>query len=207
MQVNKSRLWVGNITFLLVIVLILGMIVAGAMQYSASRQRNRMESEAKANLHEIQLSVERFSVDTDGCYPTYLIGGEPGASGVELASDPLLRKGYLTAYPRNPFEHQQYGGMSVLQMQQRLPFSYYGGDPLSPGCEECGRYGYRFGKDGSLMGQVLSDARWLAWQHEDSATGKLMEHPTWADVEYRFWDMWTDENSRKLSKPFSHGQG
>ena len=35
------------------------------------------EAEVKANLHNVQLSVERFAVDTEGSYPQYLIGGEP----------------------------------------------------------------------------------------------------------------------------------
>ena len=46
------------------------------------------EAEVKANLHNIQLSVERWAVDSEGPYPNYLIGGEPkyAATVIESAS-------------------------------------------------------------------------------------------------------------------------
>src|SRR5688500_11512303 len=86
------------------------------------------EAEVKANLHNIQLSVERYAVDNDGRYPEYLIGGEAkyasdiaantelgglsvssveAVPDVQLISDPLLRAGYLDAYPRNPFAREK----------------------------------------------------------------------------------------------------
>jgi hypothetical protein len=49
----------------------------------------RLRSEAKANLHTLQLAVERFAVDTEGNYPQ--------------STALLLQKGYLVGLPTNPF--------------------------------------------------------------------------------------------------------
>ena len=167
-------------------------------------RHDRRGAEAKANLHNIQLSVERFAVDHGGCYPQYLIGGEPGSAGADWASDPLLREGYIDSYPRNPFARpaDQPGKLEVLEVQRQLSKSTIGSDPLRPGSPEGDKYGYRFGKDGGTMGQVLCDARWPTWTREDPATGEPAEQPTWADVEYRFWDVWL--GNKPL--PYSPGQ-
>ncbi len=107
---------------LLVVIVIIGILAAIALPNYIKVKEKAKEAEVKANCHNIQLSVERFAVDTEGAYPNYLIGGEAkyadsvntGSSAnsfmnitncdpLEGVSDPLLRKGYIDAYPRNPF--------------------------------------------------------------------------------------------------------
>src|SRR5512141_1511659 len=106
---------------LLVVIVIIGILAAIALPNYIKVKEKAKEAEVKANLHNIQLSVERFAVDTEGAYPNYLIGGEAKYSEVtegssansfsnvqicdplEGVSDPLLRKGYIDAYPRCPF--------------------------------------------------------------------------------------------------------
>src|SRR3954469_10826545 len=96
---------------LLVVIVIIGILAAIALPNYIKVKDKAKEAEVKANLHNIQLSVERFAVDTEGSYPNYLIGGEPKYANVvnassssafsdvrdcqptELVSDPMLRRG------------------------------------------------------------------------------------------------------------------
>ena len=190
-------------TNVVLVSVVLAAIILGLFLLPVNRHDYR-GAELKAKLHNIQLSVERYAVDNEGNYPQYLIGGEPGSAGAEMASDPLLRGGYLDAYPGNPFSRprDQYKGLAVLELQRQLSKSTAGPDPLRPDYPDGDSYGYRFGRDGSLMGQVLCEARWPTRQGVDPATGEAVEHPTWADVEYRFWDIWLD----KIPKPVMPGE-
>ena len=177
------------------------------------------EAEVKANLHNIQLSIERFAVDTEGSYPQYLIGGEPkysatvdpGSSNdifrdirqcepIEAVSDPLLRKGYIDAYPRNPFVRR---GMDVHALQESLTSSeLYGQDPLRNATEEGKQFGTRFGAFCSAMGSVLADPRQRGLWARNLPDGSSADYPTYADVEYEFWDMWAG----RKPKPYLPGQ-
>ncbi len=150
------------------------------------------EAEVKQNLHAIQLAVERFAVDTEGVYPNYLIGGAPadpnGTPGtIAFTSDVLLREGYITSYPKNPFVRNP---DVILEMQLKHPSSIAGNDPLRPGDPEGDLLGYRFGAEGNLMGQVLCDPRYEKWFVNDPLSGELVERNTWAIIEYPFWDTW-----------------
>src|SRR5512141_2722844 len=62
---------------LLVVIVIIGILAAIALPNYIKVKEKAKEAEVKANLHNIQLTVERFAVDTEGAYPNYLIGGEP----------------------------------------------------------------------------------------------------------------------------------
>ena len=62
---------------LLVVIVIIGILAAIALPNYIKVKEKAKEAEVKANLHNVQLSVERFAVDTEGAYPQYLIGGEP----------------------------------------------------------------------------------------------------------------------------------
>jgi len=190
---------------LLVVIVIIGILAAIALPNYIKVKEKAKEAEVKANLHNVQLSVERFAVDTEGSYPSYLIGGEPkyaatvspgGASSFsdvrevepqEAVSDPLIRRGYVDAYPRNPFTKN---GISVHQLQLSLPTAQAGEDPLrneGPWAEELGT---RFGPYCTTMGSVLCDARYRNWNYVDLQNGSSTEQPTYCDVEYQFWDMW-----------------
>jgi type II secretory pathway pseudopilin PulG len=153
--------------------------------YIKTKQRG-LEAEVKLNLHEIQLHLERFAVDSGGNYPAYLIGGSPG-NLTEQTSDSLLRKGYLKSYPKNPFYRTE--ASEVLDYQKLLPDSLdYPSDPLMPGAQSAAAVGCRFGLDGTRMGNVLADPRYTSWVRVDASTTKTQVFPTYVDVEYDFWD-------------------
>jgi type II secretory pathway pseudopilin PulG len=173
------------------------------------------ETEVKENLHAIQLAVERFAVDTEGAYPNYLIGGEPRASlkvdpgsddpfskvqeapRPERIADPLLRRGYFDAYPRNPFTRDR---LAVHQLQKHLPTSFTGDDPLRNASADGLALGTRFGAQCDLMGSVLADPRFSSFVYDDKA-GKTWSSYSWADIEYPAWDMWQDGRKVKEYLP------
>jgi len=174
---KQSRL--SNIAQILIVGVALVILAVLILPQCYSTGHDYRGTEIKANLHNIQLSIERYAVDNNGIYPSYLIGGEPkyaakvstGSSAsafadvkecdsLELVSDVLLREGYIDAYPRNPFVRS---GVKVHQMQVDLQTSITGNDPLRNGSPEGERYGTRFGAYCSAMGQVLCDPRFEKW--------------------------------------------
>lgn len=192
---------------LLVVIVIIGILAAIALPNYIKVKEKAKEAEVKANLHNIQLSVERFAVDTEGSYPQYLIGGEPkysanvntsssanaftqvtSVSPIEGVSDPLLRKGYVDAYPHNPFTRN---GVAIHQVQTSLPSASTGEDPLRNGPGASGNsWGTRFGPYCTSMGSVLADPRYREWTYIDITSGGVNNRQTYADVEYQFWDLW-----------------
>jgi hypothetical protein len=211
---TKLGQWLTVVIVLIGIVILVGLVLPS---FITVRGHGSREAEAKANLHNLQLSIERYAVDNNGDYPAYLIGGEPKyAAQVDLAqssgwdafaqisdcdvtqvSDPLLRAGYIDAYPRNPFVRD---GMAVHRVQEDLPTSITGNDPLRNGAPEAKLLGTRFGPYCTAMGQVLCDPRYTQWQYQSPATGKAEPRDTWATVEYRMWDMW--QSGRRGQEPW-----
>lgn len=189
-----------------ILLLFVGYIVLMVFPFSTGQVAVRAkEAETKQNLHTIQLAVERFAVDYEGEYPKYLIGGSVAQeSGIPntraYTSDVLLREGYLTSYPKNPFMRQK--NPRSLEMQRNLRSSITGNDPLRPGDPEGDLLGYRFGRDGNIMGQVLCDPRYEKWSFTDPLTGKTEQRDTWAIIEYPFWDTW---NGKKHEPEFLPG--
>jgi prepilin-type N-terminal cleavage/methylation domain-containing protein len=193
---------------LLVVIVIIGILAAIALPNYIKVKEKAKEAEVKANLHNIQLSIERFAVDTEGSYPNYLIGGEPkyanhvtpGSSAnaftdirdcdpTEGVSDPLLRKGYVDAYPRNPFVRS---GIAIHQVQTNLPSATQGDDPLRNDYVDGAELGTRFGPYCTTMGSVLADPRYTEWIFSDTTASPPTydSKDTWANIEYSFWDMW-----------------
>jgi hypothetical protein len=187
------------------------------MQRGSQDRGDRREAEIKAGLHAIQLAVQQYEADY-GCYPPWLIGGEARfAAQVDTAndarafldirecanpdavSDPLLRSGYLTAYPRNPFTRS---GVSIHQVQDNLPSAAGRQDPLRNGCETGEKYGTRFGADCTLMGSVLADPRYCSWAPLGQRGEQLELERTYCDVEYEFWDVWVGH----VPDPYLPGQ-
>jgi type II secretory pathway pseudopilin PulG len=184
---------------LLLVVSIIAVLAAIALPNYVKIKDKAKEAEAKANLHNIQLTLERFAVDQDGVYPEYLIGGDNRwmeisymadnqisnivhETPAEQCSDPLLRNGYIDSYPRNPFIREQ---LPVQQLQGEI------GDPLRNSYPEGASLGTRFGPNGTTMGQALCDARWLRWTYHDRDEGKDVERNTWSNIQYEFYDVWS----------------
>jgi len=153
------------------------------------------EAEVKSNIHDIQLSIERYAVDHDGLYPEYLIGGQGKHSVLveesvnvftdiqdctdrALLADPLLRAGYIDAYPKNPFASN---GVAIHRFQENI------GDPLRNGTEDAKLHGTRFGPYCTLMGNVIADKRYP---------------DTYAEYGYPFYDLWETNKP----KPFIPGE-
>jgi hypothetical protein len=188
---GRSAWWVEILIAAAVVLVVVGIAIPAYNFAKISARRG----ESIADLHEIQLGIEHFAVDTGGYYPEYLIGGSaPRGDNPKhpfaQASDPLLRKGYLTAYPRNPFAVEQ----DVKAMQERYK------DPFRPSTKES-KFGDRFGEDYALMGQVLADFRY------PKLPGQKMAHANglyyYADTEYPFWDIWP---THSRPKPFLPGE-
>ena len=187
--------WVWELLIVIAAAAILaGFLAPGFLKYKTEAR----EAEVKVGLHVIQLALERYNVDSVGTYPEYLIGGEGSYTvldergrfaGIQecpdhsLLSDALLRGGYLEAYPKNPFARRA----EVHAMQVKHD------DPLRNGTEEAKRHGTRFGPYCTLMGNVLADFRYTEFTvfGDDGAQSVF---PTYADVEYPCFDMWTSNH-------------
>jgi hypothetical protein len=194
----------------LIIIVFIAVILLAISQPEVYRVDNKAkEAETKSNLHNIQLSIERYAVDHGGQYPPYLIGGqgkyseymEGGANAFinikdcpdrSMLSDPLLREGYIEAYPKNPFATN---GAAIHRFQVDLS------DTLHNGMKEAKIHGTRFGPYCTLMGNVLADNRYTEFTVRDD---KGVEHtyPTFANVNYPFHDLWETDRP----KPFLPGE-
>jgi len=197
---------------LLVVIVIIGILAAIALPNYIKVKEKAKEAEVKANLHNVQLSVERFAVDTEGAYPQYLIGGEPkyaalvtpgssanafqnitACSPIEGVSDPLLRKGYIDSYPRNPFTRN---GVAIHQVQVTLPTATAtnSSDPLRNGTDADNTatlaLGTRFGAYCTTMGNVMADPRFTRWTYVNVTANAYEPRDTRANVVYKFWDQW-----------------
>jgi prepilin-type N-terminal cleavage/methylation domain-containing protein len=207
---------------LLVVIVIIGILAAIALPNYIKVKDKAKEAELKANLHNIQLSVERFAVDTEGAYPSYLIGGEAKyAASVSVqssanaftnitdcdpitgVSDLLLRRGYIDAYPRSPFTRN---GVSIHQMQDPPTTSTFEDEMRNGTTGFNGNewdLGTRFGPYCTTMGNVLADLRYVNWIFIDTNNnGQPDTRQTGCNVEFPFWDMW--EGNRPL--PYLPGQ-
>jgi prepilin-type N-terminal cleavage/methylation domain-containing protein len=204
-QIRRARQNRGfTLIELLLVLVIIAILAAIALPNYIKVKEKAKEAEIKANLHNIQLSVERFATDSEGNYPQYLIGGNTKWLEVQLSndnmetevvresersgvSDPLLRLGYLASYPRNPFIRHV---LPVQQVQAAV------GDPLRSSFADGRELGTRFGAHGNVMGQTLCDARWLTWAYQDQDRNKLLERNTWSNVQYEFYDLWIGNQHR-----------
>ncbi len=195
---------------LLVVIVIIGILAAIALPNYIRVKDKAKEAEVKSNLHNIQLSIERFAVDTEGVYPQYLIGGDiryarDQQSGNNVAalsgiteitnrfalSDPLLRRGYIDSYPKNPFARN---GAAIHKFQQDI------NDPLRNDANGPVR-GNRFGGSCTIMGNVSADHRFPRFVVSQPGTTPDPNAQSMADFDgYRFYDLWYG-NRPKLYLP------
>lgn len=209
--VGAGFTWLAEIIITISCVLALAVVIAA--NSSTSSKDEAREAEVKSNLHTIQLAVERYAVDHDGQRPAYLIGGQGKYSqfveGVEsdsisfinpqtcpkrsTLSDPLLREGYIEAYPKNPFA----GNGASIHL-----FQIDKGDPLYNGSNVGVSEGTRFGPYCNLMGNVMADYRRSTFAIIDSK-GVRYEYPTYCNILYPCSDMWkTDKPTPFLPGEF-----
>ncbi|MCB1216927.1 prepilin-type N-terminal cleavage/methylation domain-containing protein [bacterium] len=194
---------------LMVVIVIIGIIAAIALPNYVKIKNKAKEAEVKANVHNLQLLVERFAIDNKGNYPAYLIGGDNASLVIpdsidfndvpvvtptpqEDASDPLLREGYVDAYPRNPFVSNS---KAVQRFQKDV------GDPLRNSFTVSNEAGTRFGPNGNLIGNTLCDPRYVYWSPAHKEVNADVARHTWADIQYEFYDVWEGNQS----KPFLPG--
>lgn len=138
---------------LLVVITIIGILAAIALPNYIKAKDKAKEAEVKANLHTIQIALERYATDNNE-YPNFLIGGDvegwlhwhsvndPLDPLNGIVSDPLVSWAYITSYPANPFITD---GLIVIKSTSIKASPAQGdGDP---------RFGYR----GNVTGNGLED--------------------------------------------------
>jgi prepilin-type N-terminal cleavage/methylation domain-containing protein len=194
---------------LVVTLIIIGIIAAIALPNYVKLKDKAKEAETKAGLHNIQLALEQFAVDNNGNYPQFLVGGDNAAkdlnyhenhrdvaaifeTDMSMSPDALLRGGYVSAYPSNPFVTNS---VPVQQMQAME------GDPLRSSRIDGKLMGTRFGPDCNLMGQVLCDSRWPTREVWNFEYGAYITLDNWTNIQYDFYDIWLGH----VQRPFLPG--
>jgi len=161
---------------LLVVITIIGILAAIALPNYIKAKDKAREAEVKANIHTIQIALERYSTDNSGQYPKMIWGGDekgwtpiadvgcrtmsdhvaynsssdnqavPG--GARPPFDPLISLGYLNSYPKNAFLNDGEGLSTIVRWTAPSPCELGDGDP-------------RFGYNGEIMGNIVEDPRYL----------------------------------------------
>ena len=131
---------------LLVVIVIIGILAAMALPNFVKAREKAKEAEVKSNIHSIQIALERYATDSGGTYPLILYGGDntdsfttrtspdytaptqgalEGHSEFDGDVDVLIEYGYLSQYPRNPFQRkrdiEKYGALFTQPEQYNLP--------------------------------------------------------------------------------------
>lgn len=196
---------------LVMVIVVIGILAAIALPSYVKIKERAKEAESKAALHNIQIDLERFATDHEGDYPPYLIGGSNATLVLKIGaddqlsqslaeidrtrcSDPMLRAGYLDSYPRNPFIR------NTLPVQQ---IQVGAGDPLRSALYDGKQMGTRFGAFGKLMGQCLCESRYLMWNYKDPVTNEIKRQPTWSNIQYEFFDVWSGSQRQRAFLPGS----
>jgi prepilin-type N-terminal cleavage/methylation domain-containing protein len=161
---------------LLVVITIIGILAAIALPNYIKAKDKAREAEVKANVHTIQIALERYATDNSGQYPAMIWGGdEKGWTPIEDVGcrtmwpsehppyngsnefingpaappfDPLIHLGYMSSYPRNAFLNDGEGLSSIIRWTSPSPAIVGDGDP-------------RFGFAGEMMGNILEDPKYL----------------------------------------------
>lgn len=156
---------------LLVVITIIGILAAIALPNYIKAKDKAREAEVKANVHAIQIALERYATDHSGQYPAMIWGGDEkgwtpivdvgcrtmwehdpfnGTNEADAAPpfDPLIHFGYMNTYPRNAFLNDGEGLSTIVRWTAPSPCEVGDGDP-------------RFGFSGEVMGNILEDPRYL----------------------------------------------
>jgi len=169
---------------LLVVITIIGILAAIALPNYIKAKDKAREAEVKANVHTIQIALERYSTDNSGQYPKMIWGGnEKGWTPIQGVGnktmwqhveydaaadnntaarppfDPLIQLGYMNSYPRNAFLNDGEGVSTIIRWTAPSPCVIGDGDP-------------RFGFNGEVMGNIVEDPRYL-WYKNSNGQVKL----------------------------------
>ncbi len=138
---------------LLVVITIIGILAAIALPNYIKAKDKAKEAEVKANLHTIQIALERYMTDNNE-YPDYLIGGDidgwshwhsvndPLDQPNGYVRDPMVCYAYINSFPENPFVGD---GLVIITSTTLSSSPRQGdGDP-------------RFGYKGNVMGNGMED--------------------------------------------------
>jgi len=148
---------------LLVVITIIGILAAIAIPNMTKARIKARETEVKANLHIIQVAVERFYTNENE-YPRYLLGGSNTSWPVFKARtpppnnaiyDPLIEFAYIDTYPKNPFVDEDKGGIYLAMT---------GGDVNTPASGDP-----RFGLKGTVMPNTVDDPLFFTTTQGDYA--------------------------------------
>jgi prepilin-type N-terminal cleavage/methylation domain-containing protein len=148
---------------LLVVITIIGILAAIALPNYIKAKDKAKEAEVKANIHAIQVAIERYEVDQKR-YPSFLLGGDaegwhkwhlrfddqnpdPTEPSNNLVQDVLVQYGYMQSYPKNPFVDD---GLTIIKSTCAV-----GSGPNQS--HQPGDGDPRFGFTGSIMGNGLDD--------------------------------------------------
>jgi prepilin-type N-terminal cleavage/methylation domain-containing protein len=185
---------------LLVVIVIIGILVAIALPNFIRIKDKAKEAEVKQNLHAIQLSLERYSVDSEGSvYPLYVYGGDwqdtytvwqswldTQNMDITMIANPdrqarwvpagndmgdiMMMEAYMPSYPGNPFLKQK--SNTILPLIWHYPGPYPGGGP------------YEFtvgGRESNKMWECFGPV-WLAPGHD--VAGDLWVHHVYNNPPY-----------------------
>jgi hypothetical protein len=179
-DLRKFQLPVEIVVVLVIVVFIIWFITPEDC-FRLSKPKDRV-AETKANIHTIQVSIERYYTD-NGEYPPYLLGGDidcweswhaqwDGVNDIQIGAgriasneklvDPLIEGGYITYYPSNVFISDGRENIRATSINGR---NYGEGDP-------------RFGFKGNEMAMCLDDPNYFG--------GTLQPNPEqWSEIETR----------------------
>lgn len=132
------------------VITIIGILITLALPNFIKAKDKALEAQIKANVHNIQISLERYGTDNEGQYPHYLFGGTiagwtngVGAQAVGFLKDPLIFNAYITGYPRNPFVKDGRSLCLRTNLDPRFDCFWPAGSTSLAG--------------GDIMGNILSD--------------------------------------------------
>ena len=146
-----------------------------AVQYGMFQEGcNRWDVEIKANLHTIQIAVERYNVEK-GNYPPFLLGGDKEGweyynshrpDGAPYLCDPLIESEMLVSYPEHALE-----GHSTRGSKAKKDRNAYIGFKKQIRRLEGGDFDPRFGLNGDTMGNVLMEPYIFVEQRDKKLEG------------------------------------
>jgi len=139
---------------LLVVIVIIGILVAIALPNFIKIKDKAKEAEVKQNLHSIQLSLERYAVDSSASdYPLFVMGGDWTDSCVVWQSW-LDNQGMTTGDINNPTRQAEWTAAPQYMGDSMVMESYMPNYPVNP---------FNKGKASTLVPHVLHNWGGLEW--------------------------------------------